>query len=915
LKLSKLFLLFIVFNLLLNSEVLFAAYNQSLAENVIRIHYRNSSQQYSNLGLWLWYDVAQPSKDWPSGAQEFEKTENSDPYVDVKLKKQAYNLGFLVVNKVTGEKRTSDRIFIMNDMDNEIWINEKSDNIYLNSEYVEHAEITTASITNENRIEISFSGAVGISADEIKKLLVLTDRKGTRLEFSVEQIQDNHIVLGCQNLLEKFPIEVELFSQKLGLKADWKLIDEFFAYEGDDLGCTMKSADMAVLKLWAPLAEKVELIVFASDNQSRVLKKLAMENAGQGVWSKTVDAGMVGTGKLEGCYYQFAVTRNGESRLVLDPYAKSMAPVTISSSGNSAGESGDFIGKAAFVNVKDTGNTPTIAEIENYNKREDAIIYEAHIRDFTSDPSIADELGHRWGTFSAFKSRLDYIKSLGVTHIQLLPVMAWYFGDETAMEKRELEYSADNNSYNWGYDPHNYFSIDGAYSENPKDPTARIAELKELIDAIHARKMGVILDVVYTHMAKASFLEDVVPGYYFFRDDKGNLLGDFGNNLATNRKMAEKLVVDSVEHWFEEYKIDGMRWDMMGDATRNVVHNAFEAARKINPRAIFIGEGWRTFKGHLEDPALAGTAADQDWMAHTDYVGVFSDEFRNELKSGFGCEGDPMFLTGGKRNIVKLFNNIKAQPSNTPADAPGDMVQYIAAHDNLPLYDVIAQSIKKDPDIKENHLEIHKRIRLGNTLLLTSQGTCFIHGGQEYGRSKQWRAEHQPEKKFHKLVDSQGRPFKYPYFIHDSYDSSDAINMFSWNRALNEELYPVSAATRAYTAGLIRLRRSSDAFHLGSVDEVNKQVQLLQCPEVGTEDLVIAFSSRATTGETYYVFINADSCPRKLSLELDLTAATVVVDQKRAGCEKIQKPLGFVLEADSILIEPLTALVFKSESK
>ncbi|MGM0599709.1 MAG: pullulanase [Candidatus Rifleibacteriota bacterium] len=912
-KINKFVILLLVVCLLMSSESVFAAYNPDLPDNTIRIHYHNSSQEYSNLGLWLWYDVSQPSKDWPSGALKLKKTEGSDTYVDVKLKKQAYNIGFLVVNKLTGEKQTSDRIFIMNDMDNEIWINDKSDNIYFNSEYVEHAEIVSATIKDKNRIEIAFSGSVSIKADEIKKLLVLTDNQANMLEFNVVKIQDSQIVLDCKNLVEKYPIKVKLFSQTVSAKADWKMIDRLYAYEGDDLGCIMSGSDVASLKLWAPLADKVELLVYDRDNQAKLIKELVMESAEPGVWSVVVDSGMVGVGKLEGYYYQFKVTRDGYSRLVLDPYARSMAPVTISSSGNSSGKSGDFIGKAAFVSVKDTGNTPGMAEIENYNKREDAIIYEAHIRDFTSDPSIANELDHRWGTFSAFKSRLDYIKSLGVTHIQLLPVMAWYFGDETAMNKRELEYSADNNSYNWGYDPHNYFSVDGAYSENPADAALRIAELKDLIDEIHARKMGVILDVVYTHMAKASFLDDIVPDYYFFRDEKGNLLGDFGNNLATNRKMTEKLIVDSVKHWFKEYRIDGMRWDMMGDATRNVVHNAFEEARKINPQAIFIGEGWRTFKGHLEDPALEGTAADQDWMEHTDYVGVFSDEFRNELKSGFGCEGDPMFLTGGRRNIAKLFNNIKAQPSNTPADAPGDMVQYIAAHDNLPLYDVIAQSIKKDPEIKENHLEIHKRIRLGNTLLLTSQGTSFIHGGQEYGRTKQWLAEDKPEKKFHKFVDSAGRPFKHPYFIHDSYDSSDAVNMFNWNKTLNAELYPVSAATRAYTAGLIKLRRSSDAFHLGSVEEVNKRVQLLSCPEIGTEDLVIAFSSRATTGETYYVFINADNCERKLTFDRDLTKAVVVVDQKQAGTQNIQNPSGFRLEENSILIEPLTAVVFKSE--
>ena len=88
-------------------------------------------------------------------------------------------------------------------------------------------------------------------------------------------------------------------------------------------------------------------------------------------------------------------------------------------------------------------------------------------------------------------------------------------------------------------------------------------------------------------------------------------------------------------------------------------------------------------------------------MDKTDDVGVFSDEFRNELKSGFGNEGEPRFITGGARDIQTIFNNIKARPSNTKEDDPGDMVQYIEAHDNLPLYDIIAQSIKRTRRLRE----------------------------------------------------------------------------------------------------------------------------------------------------------------------------------------------------------------------
>lgn len=689
--------------------------------------------------------------------------------------------------------------------------------------------------------------------------------------------------------------------QKAAETSDWRIIDNLHSYDGDDLGC--RYADGAAhLKIWAPLASRVTVILYDKADQTRLIGRRALQRQGRGTWAVTLAPGEFReVDDLRGYFYQYEIANPGQSaRLVLDPYAKSMAAVTVDSSGNSAGATGDFIGKAAIVDPSKIGVPLAHPDIAGYEKRKDAIIWEIHVRDFTSDPSIEKELSGRWGSYRAFIDKLSYIKVLGVTHIQLMPVQAWYFGDETRMGQRELGYSTRGNQYNWGYDPQNYFSPDGAYSEKPEDPECRIAELKMLIHAIHEAGLGVILDVVYTHMAKAEFFDDIVPGYYFFRDPQGKLLGDFGNNLATTRKMAAKLVIDSVKYWFSEYKIDGMRWDMMGDATAEAVQHAYDAALAINPQAIFIGEGWRTFKGHIEDPSLKGKAADQDWMDKTDSVGVFSDEFRNELKSGFGCEGQPMFLTGGPRDIKQIFADIKAQPANTPADSPGDMVPYIAAHDNLPLYDVIAQSIRKDPEIIANDLEIHKRIRLGATLLLTAQGTPFLHGGQEYGRTSQWRAAGKPEHKYHELYNADGRPFRFPYFIHDSYDSSDAVNRFDWAKASDETRFPENRKTREYTAGLIALRRSTDAFRLGSKQLVDENVTLVEAPEIGGKDLIIAYCCRATSGESYHVFVNADTKPRRLSLDRDLTPGVVVAESGR-----------FDLAPARIILAPLSSVIIR----
>lgn len=262
--------------------------------------------------------------------------------------------------------------------------------------------------------------------------------------------------------------------------------------------------------------------------------------------------------------------------------------------------------------------------------------------------------------------------------------------------------------------------------------------------------------------------------------------------------MARKLVIDSILFWLEEYKVDGFRFDLMGDLDALTVQMLWDEAVKINPNVHMVGECWRTYAG---DEGEDVRPADQDWMHLTNSVACFSDEMRNELKSGYGSEGEPRFITGGARNIQTIFNNIIAKPGNMSEDDPGDVLQYIAAHDNLTLHDVIAHSADLDPATEEE--EIQQRIRLGNTIILTSQGVAFLHAGQEYGRTKQWKSDEIPEKDF-TFVEG----FEYPYLIENSYDASDAVNMFDWDKVTEPGIHK---ETMEFTKGLIALRKSSDA--------------------------------------------------------------------------------------------------------
>lgn len=770
-----------------------------------------------------------------------------------------------------------------------------------------------AEIFSDSTIGLFFESINNLSEPDLKAMIKIVDSQGNRLEITevTIHVEDKLITISiAQNhRTNKFPYAIKYHSITKNAQIGWRYKDQKYAYDGE-LGLKLNADGSAKLKLWSPSADSVNVVLYDKNNQDNVIANdLAMTLGDRGVWSIELDQEKTGIADLTGYFYHFAIERDGKTALALDPYAKSLAVWDSTNPDNQ-------IAKAAIVDPSLIGPELDYAKIANFKKREDAIIYEIHIRDFTSDPSLDGKLNSQFGTFTAFIEKLDYIKSLGVTHVQLLPVMSYLFANEFENDERLLNYSSVDNNYNWGYDPQSYFALTGMYSEKPSDPKQRIAEFKNLIAEIHDRGMGVLLDVVYNHTASVDIFENLEPNYYHFMDADGTPRIAFkGGRLGTTRKMAQRILIDSITYWVKEFKIDGFRFDMMGDHDAETIQQAYEQAKVLNPNILMIGEGWITYVGDEYEPKI--TPADQHWMQDTEAVGSFSDDIRDQLKSGYNSEGEPRFLTGGARNIQRIFDNLTANPHNFKATSPGDVVAYIEAHDNMTLHDVIALSIKKDP--QDHKQEIHERIRLGNLMVLTAQGTTFIHAGQEYGRTKQFRhpdfigkvPDEQVPFKSTFVADENGEPIDYPYFIHDSYDSTDAINMFEWRKVLDEKAYPIETTTQRHMQGLITLRRSTDAFSRATIAEIRRDVTLIEAPEIKREDLIIGYQAIARAGDIYAVFVNADYRKRELTLSFDYSNGEIIVDQHTAGIEPIKNPKGVKLTPDLIELEPLTGTVIR----
>lgn len=869
--------------------------------NTVRVHYNRTAGDYDNMTLWLFKDTTFKNGAWPNGMKATGK-DTFGVYYDVPLNASPSLIGFVPVNSTIGDasKDAGDHIFQFPKKYNEIYVFQGDINCYIDANKHLPLGIVSAEITASKKIVARFIEGTDFP-DTLSSYVLKTKAGATVTPDSV--LIDKAALTATFNFTSDLdlaaanvPYQVTYDEVTVDAGLGYAYTDSIYAYNGDDLGATYNGGP-ATLKLWAPYATAVKVTLYTAADQAAVTAAtdIALTKDSKGVWSIDLNSTNTGITDLDGYLYQYTVTTSKGTAKALDPYAKSMGEFKVTS----AGVGTDLVGKAAIVNPANTAVSGLdYANLPANWKREDSIIWEIHVRDFTSQEGLS--LTNQFGTYSAFKEKVNYIKSLGVTHVQLLPVMSYYFGDESKAGNRE-GWLAKNSNYNWGYDPQSYFAPEGMYATNRTNPDARIKEFKELVKALHDEGIAVTLDVVYNHMAKTDIMDSIYPGYFY---RAGKNASGCGNDTASENAMMRKLIIDSLVYWTKEYKVDGFRFDLMGIIDSETVKEAYDAVSAENPKTLFIGEGWKMYSG-----PVGTSGADQDWMTKTDNVAVFSDEFRNELKSGYGCEGFPRFITNGAREAGVLMKNIKAQPGNFTADDPGDVVQYIEAHDNLTLHDVVLRSIADTqggglslPASETTEEFVQKRIRLGNTIILTSQGIAFMHGGQEYGRSKKWGGSGVPfADKYNKIGAS--------YYCHDSYDSSDLVNQFDWASVLAEG--SEQNKTMNYTKGLIAIRKSSDAFRLGTKALVDSNVSLVYPADSKTNTLTIVYKVKgvADTSE-YYIIINADRQPVTIPVA-GLDAGTVIADDDEAGTTAVTALSGATITSSQIVVKPLTAIIVK----
>ena len=604
-----------------------------------------------------------------------------------------------------------------------------------------------------------------------------------------------------------------------------KYLDKFYYYK-DDLGVTF-NGDKVSFKLWAPISKKVELLLYKEWND-KIGEEY--ETFTMGYLSKSgVYEIVLNRSDVENMYYLYKlsfneVNSNGEidDRItyVVDPYAYSV------------GVNGD---KGFVLDINDTIAKPYGWKNDvspKIKSKDDAILYEMHIRDFTIDNTSGVSNALK-GTFlgavqentyyedkknnKIVKTGIDHLVELGITHVHLLPVFDFGSVDERF---------PNSNNRNWGYDPKNFNVPEGSYSTNPYNPVNRIIEFREMIFKFHNKGISVVMDMVYNHMMSTLNMDNIVPGYYFRTDYLGRYTNGSGcgNEMCTERPMVRKFIVDSCMHWIKDYHIDGIRFDLMELIDIDTVKEIVSKSNKYDKNFLVYGEPWKGGNSPIKNGTYKGSQKNQNFS-------IFNDTFRDAIRGN----NDPSkgYINGNQYNSTINWSIIEGLKGSvyTITSKPNESINYIDAHDNYTIWDQIEKSQnynvvngnyrKNIPADSFDSMFVRQNL-LGIGILMTAQGIPFIQEGSEILRTKQGD--------------------------HNSYKSDDFINAIKWS----DKIKYIQVFN--YYKGLIEIRKELPFFKIGDSEIIKKNINFKFANNDETSGVIISHIDLGKLGQCLVIY-------------------------------------------------------------
>lgn len=637
---------------------------------------------------------------------------------------------------------------------------------------------------------------------------------------------------------------------------DFYSTDQFedkYTYTGNDLGATWR-LQKTTFRVWAPTADAVKVNLYASGDAGRedLTEQLSMERDVKGTWVAEKE------GNLNGTYYTYLVDVRGERQEACDPYAR-----TTGVNGN----------RAMVIDLASTNPKGWDKDCDPHGEERitDAVIYELHIRDISSDRSAGiRNVGKFLGvaetgtvTPSGIPTGLDHMKELGITHVHLLPVADYGSVDEERLEEAQ---------FNWGYDPVNYNVPEGSYSTDPYHGEVRVREMKQMIKTLHDNGISVVLDVVYNHVYDADkfCFNKIVPGYFSRIDAEGNYSAGSGceNDNATERSMVRKYIVDSVAYWADEYHIDGFRFDLVGLIDVETIRAVMEKVSRKHPNVIFYGEGWTMGTGLTKEGVLLAT---QNNSVELPKFAFFNDTIRDGLRGNVFYPTYRGYISGckGLANVIEQCFMGKAPDW---CKSPAQSVNYVSCHDNYTLMDRITLTAPE-----ASWEEWVRMNNLAAAVYMMAEGIPFLQAGEEMLRRK---------------LDADGN------IVENSFESPDFINGLKWD-CLNEKVYQ---DVFAYYRGLIAFRKAHRQLRLTTPEEVERCVT----PVEGLPEDVVAMRIAGDEGDKKTDGIFAIFNPNQTAVEISLPEGVwgVCINAERAGTDPIETITG-----GKVKVEPISATV------
>lgn len=644
---------------------------------------------------------------------------------------------------------------------------------------------------------------------------------------------------------------------------DYKLLDQNYYYEGDDLGSICKEG-VTSFRVWAPTAERVVLCLYKKGTGNNLTQEILMQKQQNGTWYYLVEK------DLHGVYYTYQIDIDGKTNEVVDVYAKA------------AGVNGE---RGMVVDLERTNpegweqdQKPELKQLT------DAVIYELHMRDLSSDTDSGIENVGKYIQFTeeGTKSKqglatgIDHLKEMGITHLHLLPLHDYGSVDEAHPEKLQ---------FNWGYDPINYNVPEGSYSTDPFHGEVRMKEMKQMVQMLHKNGIRVVMDVVYNHTYKSidSNLNKTVPGYYYRMKD-----GEFangsgcGNETASDHKMMRKYMLDSLCYWAKEYHIDGFRFDLMAIHDIETMNQIAKVIKEIDSSIILYGEGWASQPPLLEKEKLAF----KDNAAKMPEIGMFSDDIRDTVKGNVFILNSPGFVNGQtkleeyiKACVVGATKHKEVQYDKLKkmkqwALEPSQSINYVSAHDDITLWDKLACTNPEDS--VEDRKEMNK---MAAAIVFTAQGIPFIQAGEEFLRTK---------------------PGEEPgTFIENSYNLPDSLNSLKWKSKQEEK------EVCNYYKGLIALRKKHPAFRMPSTSMIEKYLHFLSVEQKNVVAYMIDRPVEEESAEQIAVIYNANK--KAVSVAIGAGEWKIYVNKKRADVEELGSLS--VKEGNAVTVEPLSVMV------